>query len=294
MFKKTTIFGALASMAFITSTSLTFANTLDDIIARGKLVVGIKADFAPWGMRDANGSLVGMEHDMIEAFAKRISEKSGKSIAVEKVVVVASNRMQFLQQGKTDLFIATMSNKKARRKVVGIVKPGYYSSGVAVLAHKDSGINSWESLKGKKICGIQGSWYNKEHALKNGAEVMAFKGVSEVEKAILDGRCVGWIYDDSAFIPRKANSPEKWQDFTIATTVIADVPWGAAVRLEDREAPLGKMLSAAIIEWHKSGWLIELEKKWGIPATAWLVDMHEKCKAGDKACNDLYDDGESY
>ena len=75
---------------------------------------------------------------------------------------------------------------------------------------------------------------------------------------------------------------------------MANVPWGAAVRLTDREAPLGKALSAAIIAWHKSGLLIKLEKKWGVPATAWLADMHEQCKAGAKICNDEYDDGESY
>jgi len=64
------------------------------------------------------------------------------------------------------------------------------------------------------------------------------------------------------------------------------------VRKEDREKPLGKALSAAIIDWHKSGKLIELEKKWGIPATQWLVDMRAKCLAGDKVCNDAYDEGE--
>ncbi len=284
--------GAIAAALFVGSVLPATADTLDDIIERGKVVVGVKADYAPWGMRDAAGNLVGMEHDMIADFGARLSEHAGKTIEVEKVVVVASNRMQFLEQGKTDMFIATMSNKPDRRKVVGIVQPDYYSSGVAVLAHKDSGIDGWASLDGKKVCGIQGAWYNKDHGLKNGAEIVAFKGVPEVEKALLDGRCVGWIYDDSAFIPRKVNEPEKWKDYDLATPTVDDVPWGAAVRIEDRDGPLGKMLSAAIIDWHKSGLLVELESKWGIPATQWLADMREKCLAGDKVCNDVYDEGE--
>lgn len=113
-----------------------------------------------------------------------------------------------------------------------------------------------------------------------------------MEKALLDGRCDGWIYDDSAFIPRKVNEPEKWADYSIATPTVDDAPWGAAVRLEDQDGRLGKLLSEAIIDWHTSGWLIELETKWGIPPTAWLADMHEKCKAGDPICNDVYDEGE--
>ncbi len=277
--------GALAMTAAIAS-----ADALDDIAERGKIVVGVKADYAPWGMRDTSGNLIGMEHDMIEDFAGRVSDALGKEIELEKVVVVASNRMQFLEQGKVDMFIATMSNKPDRREVVGIVQPDYYSSGVAVLAHKDSGIDGWESLKGKKICGIQGAWYNKDHGLKNGAEIVAFKGVPEVEKALLDGRCEGWIYDDSAFIPRKVNEPEKWADYNISTPTVADAPWGAAVAKDELDGRLSKLLSQAIIDWHTDGKLIELEAKWGIPPTAWLANMQKSCQAGEKICNDQYDD----
>tara|TARA_R110002049_G_scaffold305135_3_gene501355 strand:- start:2816 stop:3676 length:861 start_codon:yes stop_codon:yes gene_type:complete len=272
------------------STTAAAADALDTIAERGKIVVGVKADYAPWGMRDAAGNLVGMEHDMIDDFVKRVSAELGKPIELEKIVVVASNRMEFLAQGQVDMFIATMSNKADRREVVGIVQPDYYSSGVAVLAHKDSGIDGWESLDGKKICGTQGAWYNKDYGLKNGAEVMAFAGVPEIEKAVLDGRCVGWIYDDSAFIPRLTNEPEKWADYAIATPTVADAPWGAAVSLDEVDGRLGKLLSAAIIDWHKSGWLIEQEAKWKIPPTAWLAMMNKACIAGEKICNDAYDD----
>ncbi len=270
------------------------ADTLDDIIKRGKLITGVKADYAPWGMRDSSGAVVGMEIDMLADFAKRLSAKAGKTIELEMVVVVASNRMQFLEQGKIDMFIATMSDKAKRRKVVGIVQPNYYSSGVAILAHKDSGISTWDTVKGKKICGIQGAWYNKEHGLKNGADMIVFKGVPEVEKATLDGRCVGWLYDDSAFIPRKVNEPEKWKDFSIATPVVSDVPWGAAVRLDDLNGPLGTALSEAIVDWHKSGMIIELEAKWGIPPTQWVADMKQKCNDGHSNCDIKRDADEEY
>lgn len=272
------------------STTAAAADALDTISERGKIIVGVKADYAPWGMRDAAGNLVGMEHDMIDDFVKRVSAEVGKPIELEKIVVVASNRMEFLAQGQVDMFIATMSNKADRREVVGIVQPDYYSSGVAVLAHKDSGIDGWDSLSGKKICGTQGAWYNKDYGLKNGAEVIAFAGVPEIEKALLDGRCVGWIYDDSAFIPRLTNEPEKWADYAIATPTVADAPWGAAVSLDEVGGRLATLLSEAIIDWHKSGWLIEQEAKWKIPPTAWLAMMNKACNAGEKICNDAYDD----
>ena len=44
---------------------------------RGKIVVGVKADYKPWGFRDSDGSLVGMEIDM----AREVADKMGVEIA---------------------------------------------------------------------------------------------------------------------------------------------------------------------------------------------------------------------
>ena len=35
-------------------------------------------------------------------------------------------------------------------------------------------------------------------------------------------------------------------------------------------------MAAALEDWHRTGKLIELEKKWGIQASAFLKQMHEK------------------
>ena len=265
------------------------ADTLQDILDRGQITVGVKADYAPWGMRDKNGAIVGMEIDLVKDFVRRLEQKTAKSIELQLVTVVASNRMQMLAQGKTDLLIATMSDIPERREVVGIVQPNYYSSGVAVLARKSSGISGWDSLVGKKLCGIQGSWYNEEHGAKNGAKMVEFRNVAEAETAVLDNRCTGWLYDASVFVTRTVNDLESWQDFTIATPVVDSVPWGAAVRLADLGGPFAQLLSDTIIDWHKSGYLIALEAKWNIPRNQWLVYMFKQCNAEGPICDGLRD-----
>jgi polar amino acid transport system substrate-binding protein len=282
-----------AALAGALAAAPALADTLQDIIDRGTLIAGAKPDYAPWGFRNPNGELEGLEIDMLNDFARRLSEHAGKEIALELVPVVASNRMEFLEQGRIDMFIATMSDTEQRREVVGIVQPNYYSSGVSLFAKPETGITDWSDLDGRQICGIQGAWYNREHGLKNGAEIVAFKGVPEVEQALLDGRCEGWLYDDSAFVSRKTLDPEKWAAFELVVPTVADVPWGAAVRLEDLGGPLSDLLSEAIIDWHASGTLLELEKKWGIPETAWLRMMHEACMAGEPICDMERGDGES-
>ena len=266
------------------SCSIAQAETMQSIIDKGKLIVGVKTDYAPWGMRNKNGKIVGLEIDLANDVAKRLSAKAGKTIAVELVPVVASNRMQFLQQGQIDLMIATMNDKPERRKVVGILLPNYYSSGVTIMARKNSGIKEWSQIKGKNICAVQGVWYNREWGEKYGANLIAFPGTAEAEKALLDGRCVGWLYDDSAFVSRLTLDKDKFKDFEMATPVVGDDPWAIAVRLDDRTGPWGSFVSAAIVDWLTSGKIEELEKKWGIPPTKWVREMTVKCKAKDPSC----------
>ena len=98
-------------------------------MSRGKIVVGVKADYKPWGFRNSDGNIVGMEIDM----AADVAAKMG--VDLELVAVQSSNRMQFLEQGKIDLMIATMSDRKDRREIVGIVGPNYYTSG-PILCHQ--------------------------------------------------------------------------------------------------------------------------------------------------------------
>ena len=134
------------------------AQTLEKIKQRGVIVVGSKADYKPFGFRDPSGAIVGFEPDM----AKLVADKLGVKLEIEPVV--SSNRMQFLQQGKIDLMIATMNDKPDRRQLVGIIEPLYYASGVNVLGNKKAALKNWEQLKGQNICGIQGAWYNKPEA----------------------------------------------------------------------------------------------------------------------------------
>jgi polar amino acid transport system substrate-binding protein len=262
--------GVLALAAAALALGPATAQTLDKIKQRGEIVVGSKADYKPFGFRDPSGKIVGFEPDMAEDVAKKL----GVKLVLEPVV--SSNRMQFLQQGKIDLMIATMNDKPDRRTVVGIIEPLYYASGVNVLSAKKASLKNWEQLKGKKVCGIQGAWYNKPVAEKYGAEFLNFVGQAETETALLQGNCVGWVYDDTAFAERLADP--KWKDFEMSLPTIMEEPWGLAVRLDEREGPWGKFMSQMIQDWHRSGRLIELEKKWKIPASAYLKKMHEEAK----------------
>jgi polar amino acid transport system substrate-binding protein len=237
------------------------------VIKRGELVVGVKADYKPWGFRDSSGKLVGMEIDMANDVAKALGVK------LKLVPVQSSNRMQFLQQGKIDLMIATMSDRTDRRKLVGIVEPNYYTSGTNLLAKKGI-LKNWSDLKGKPVCGKQGAFYNKAVSKRYGAKIVAFVGNAEAKQALRDGKCVGWVYDDSSIMADLASG--QYDDYEMPMMTEDDNPWGLAVPLKELNGIWGNFMAGMQYRWLISGRLAELEKKWGIQPTSFLKMQAKK------------------
>ncbi|CAN5554937.1 transporter substrate-binding domain-containing protein [soil metagenome] len=248
-------------------------DTLAKIKSSGVLAVGVKTDYKPWAYLDASGAIVGMEIDMANDLAKRLGVK------LEMVPVTAANRMEFLNQGRIDLVLATMADKPDRRKVVGMIEPQYYASGGNVMAPKTAKLTSWEQLRGKKVCAIQGAYYNRVAAQHYGAELVVFPAIPDAKKALQGGNCVGFIFDSSLIESTlKEGSPE-WAGYEMPLKTEDEEPWAMGVRLADLPGPWGQMLVATSKDWHKSGALLAYEKKWGIQVNPYLVDMQKKLAA---------------
>ena len=193
---------------------------------------------------------------------------------LETVAVQSSNRMQFLEQGKIDMMIATMSDRPDRRKIVGIVTPNYYTSGTNVMSPKAVGLKKWEDLRGKPVCGKQGAFYNKIVTERYGAKVIAFTGNAEAKQALRDKKCIAWVYDDSSIMSDLSSG--NYDDYEMPLASEDDNPWGLAVPLAEKNCAFGHFMSGITVSWHQSGRLIEIEKKWGIQPTKYLADQHAR------------------
>jgi polar amino acid transport system substrate-binding protein len=129
------------------------------------------------------------------------------------------------------------------------------------LAPKKAALKNWEQLKDQKICAIEGAWYNKTVAEKYGAQIVAFKG--QTETGLLQGNCVGWLFDDTAFLEILAEAKLAAFEMPLETILIG--PWGTAIKLDERDGPWEQFMSQTVTDWHRSGKLIALETKWHIP-----------------------------
>jgi polar amino acid transport system substrate-binding protein len=257
---------AAAGLLAAIQTPIASADVMATIAERGKLVVGIRADYRPYGFLSPTGENIGIEPTL----AREVAERLG--VDIEFIPVIASNRMEFLRQGRIDLMIATMTDTEERRRAVYIVEPNYYSSGTNVLAPKAVGFKEWDDLRGRPICGVQGAFYNRKTQEEFGANLVAFPGTAEVLTALRQGRCQGFVYDDS-FINARLQEAD-WADYEMPLETIDDSPWGLAVA--HGEEAFYAFMSGMITEWHASGRIIELEEAYGVAPIGFTRMMHER------------------
>jgi polar amino acid transport system substrate-binding protein len=109
--------------------------------------------------------------------------------------------------------------------------------------------------------------------------LVAFKGVPENEQALLNGQCTGFVYVDTLLIYKNRSEAEKWANFdVVALTEFKPLPWCLSVKLEGKDGVWGKLMSAALTYWLKSGILLALEKKWLGQNTKWLEEETAKTR----------------
>jgi polar amino acid transport system substrate-binding protein len=218
------------------------ANSLDFIRASRTLAIGVKTVFAPFGFRDPEGTIVGFEPDLAADIAQRLG------VELQLVPVTTSNRMQMLQQGKIDVMIATLAGQPDRRKAVQMIEPFYYADFVNILLRKDAAIMKWDDLKGKAICGTNGS-FQKQIGEKQGIQIQAFDGTANPLEALEGGTCLGYIYSQNWIIGKLMD--RKWRaSYEMPLAGVVETPWAIAVRKDDER--LRKVLEDISANWAKA------------------------------------------
>lgn len=248
---------------------------LNIIKERGTLIVGVKADYPPWGYYDNEGNIIGLEPDLAKDIANRLQVK------LQLKAVSASNRINQLESGAVDVLIATMSDTEKRRRQTGIIEPSYYSSGATIILHKkNTHITHWTQLYGSSVCLTKNAYFNRELIERFLLKPKEFEGTLDNLAALKFGKCIAWIYDDTALV--NILKEERWKDFTAPLNTIMVQPWAIAVQQSEQKTAFGQFISDAIIDWHRSGKLLALEKKWGIPNSQFLTEQNRRWNEKNK------------
>jgi polar amino acid transport system substrate-binding protein len=264
---------ALACAAMLAALPAHAQDSLAKIKEKGVLTVGVKNDYKPWGYLDPSGQIIGLEIDLAKAVADKIGVK------LDTVPVIAANRMEFLRQGRIDMVIATMGDTPERRKVIGMVEPNYYAGATNVMAPKSANLKQWSDLKGRKVCAVQGAYYNRRVTQLYAPELVVFPSVPDALNALQGNNCTAFLFDDTLIVSTLAGGDPKWANYEMPLVSEDPQLWAVGIRLEDMDGPFGKLVKDMSVDWHKSGKLLELERKWGIKQSPYLIEMNQKLKS---------------
>lgn len=123
---------------------------LDDILERGKVVIAVPQDFAPFGSVGLDLKPEGYDVDVAGMIAKDLE------VELELVPVTSANRIPFLQSGKVDIVISSMGANPGRAKSIWFTAP-YAPFFSGVFAAPDMAINSAADLGGMTVAVTRGT-----------------------------------------------------------------------------------------------------------------------------------------
>ncbi len=218
-----------AALALVAGAGVAGAgSTLETIKQRGRLIVGVKADFPPFGTIDSAGRHVGFDVDVARRFARSLL---GDESRLELVSVTSGNRIPFLQSGKIDIIIATVTITDERRQVVEFSDP-YFMSGSLILVPKASTVRGLEDLAGKTVAVVQGAIQDRDvEQLQPKATRVKYGKVSEAVLAVKTGRADAYVHDDIVILALARENP----DLKAVGKPFMPRPYGIAVRKGDTE-----------------------------------------------------------
>lgn len=245
--------------------------TLENIRQRGAIVVGVKADYPPFGTRGASGDWQGLELDMARAVADRLG------VGLRLVPVTGANRLQRLEEGAVDVLIATMGDTAERRRVATVVEPNYYASGVTLMVRPETRLRDWAELRGHTVCAVQGSYFNRPMSQRHLLTLLNFNTARDAKLALRDGRCIGYLFDNTA-IWADLREPA-WAGYHAPLAPAMAVPWAVALARHESGSVLERWLGDLLAEWHRNGFLQERERAWGLPASSFLADERVRWQA---------------
>jgi polar amino acid transport system substrate-binding protein len=253
---------------------------LAGILKSGQIRVGIKTDFPPFGMLNAQGEPEGLEVDLAHDIANRL----GAELVL--VRVSTENRFQKLEQGAVDLVIATAADTIERRKIVTAVEPGYYAGGVTVMVPPNVRVQDWAALRGKSVCATQGAYFNRPMSERYLLNLVIYRDTRDALLGLRDGRCMAYLYTGSAI--HAFLQKEEWAGYTAPLPSAMITPWTMMLSRQERGGAFERQLGDIVVQWHQSGFIVALERKWNIPSSEYVERMRqqwsEKAPSGDYVC----------
>jgi polar amino acid transport system substrate-binding protein len=233
------------------------AATLEEIEARGQLIVAVKDNWRPMGFQTDAGQLRGLEISL----ARRLAEEFlGDPEAVVFQPVSNQLRLRMVMDGEVDFAIAGVTATESRARVVSF-SPPYYLDGVTFVT-LDATLQNLDNLANRTIALLDGSStlaamryflpearlvgvesYSVGQALLEAGDADAFAGDASI--------LTGWVQE----FPQYHQLPFQLSVEPLCVVMPKGLQYDG----------LRRRVFEAIDRWTAEGWLREQATYWGLP-----------------------------
>ena len=241
-------------------------STLNAILQRGELRVGMEPGYMPFEMKDKKGRIIGYDVDMAKKMAKEMGVKL-KLVPTAWDGIVAG-----LVTGKYDIIMSGMTITQQRNLKINFANP-YVVVGQTMMIRKELAgkIKSAADLDKPEYTvvtklGVTGEIATKKFFKK--AKIITFETESDAASEVLNGKADGMVYDQPYNILFMSN---KGKDKLVhLDTPLTYEPLGWAIRKGDPDFLnwlnnfLTQIKGDKVVDFHE-----KLNEKW-LRDTSWL------------------------
>ena len=235
------------------------ADRLDEVKARGKLIVGVSDTTPPFTFkRPGESQHVGYDIDLVRGVAKRLG------VAVETVSLASAERIPLLQQGKLDFVATSMTRTPERLREVDF-SVIYFVTPHAVIVKAASGITSVHQLAGRKAASASASTAggNLKEVVPS-VEIVYVRDYAVAFAALKDGSVDAFPTDESVLraIVQQDGRPD---DYRFLPDFIKSRNVGFALKKD--EPRFKDAINRALLDLEASGEAAKIFDAWFGPGT---------------------------
>jgi polar amino acid transport system substrate-binding protein len=232
-------------------------STMDEIVDRGRLVVGVAQNTYLFGYRDpVDGALKGFDVDIAREIARALL---GDPDRIQFRAVTSGERVAVLQDDQVDIVVSTMTMNCERWQQVAF-STEYYSAGQRVLVPASSEVEGLDDLAGRKVCAAAGSTSIRNVAeAESGPVPVAVPDWTDCLVLLQQGQVDAISTDDTILAGLAAQDPST----RVVGEQFSEEPYGIAVR--ESEVDLVRYVNAVLEELRSNG-------RWTAMYDTWLAE----------------------
>lgn len=243
----------LASIAIAAFPYRASAQTVDDIIKKGKVVIGVNTTTPIFGLMGKDGQPEGYDPDVARLVGKYMG------VPVEFVPVTGANRIPYLLSGQIDMVIALFGITPERALQVSFSIP-YATEAATLVGPASRQVKTIDDLKGLRVGVPRGAMQDlilTPIAQEKGINLMRFDDEATDLQALISGQTD--LAGTGLLVNRTLNRNDPGKDYQVKL-VLRELHFGIGVRRGATD--LLQWLNTFIYAIKNNGELDAISRKW--------------------------------